>query len=1832
VHPDEIGRLLPALPIAADDRGGDRYEKVADIYREFASAGIRYADEPIASSGTSQAIRPPDQIVAPPGWAHAPRCGNCLDLSLAFAGACLYAGLHPLIIVCEPVSGGSAHALVVVWLHGDWRAGGHSDYPFPAGDVAPMHVLAAQPRWPGGGLRSAREGPGGWVPVDISCVSQKPNGTGPTGFDEAVTAAEMMLALRTEGSGYTANGWRWGFGVDIGAGYQREVALDLPGRPISSPLDAPYFNLELLRGAGPRPALLARTRAVPFVARAEIDQVLGWCLASDDEKAESLRIGMVTGVGGAGKTRLAAEAAYHLARRGWYTGFLPHPVPSGVGDWLASVVGPLAVVVDYVEAEPTDALISLMRSVAVRSGRTVVLLTARTSGDWWSRLEAALNRSGIPATVGLFPLRARHPSPALLFGRAYRRFAASVDHGAVRPSDTNPTEPTEPADPVDGDRWTTLDLVMLAWLAANTGPRLPDHRTRLYDAIVERELEHWANVIQARHGSPPAMQTLRSAAAVISVLSPSPEQLTNVLAQGQFSDRDAASRVTEQLAMLLTEPDGTLGLRPDPIAEHLLLAVLPTRPDLYRFCVSAIDATPAARNGARTLFDLGGAERFCNNLTRAGQALTPHARETAQELADIALRQRPEDLWRAAFDTALLRGGAFVPALTALARQDDSPVSLPDIDARVPFRHSELRELALEAARRSLPAPADPDADPDGAASYAAALDGLGVRLSQVGKNTEALTSLQRAATLYRRLAEANPRAFLPNLAVSLHNLATLLSEAGQPNEALSAVQEALRIRRELADSNPGTFLPAVAESLHNLGIYLADSGQRDKALAPVQEAVAIRRWLTETTGTFLPDLAESLNNLGSQLAAVGRRDEALAPVLEAVALYRRLAEATPAIHLPDLATSLTNLGAVLFEAGRREQALAPTMEAVALYRRLAESHPDAFLPDLAKSLHNLGVLLSEAGRRDEALAPADEAAVIYRRLAEANPAAFLSRYAVSWNSLASRLADLGRHDEALTMTEEAVTICRRLAEANPGPFLPELAAALNSLGNRLAAVGRRSEALTMTEEAAVRYRRLAEANPGPFLPELATALDNLGNRLADVGRRTDALTMTEDAVAIRRQLAEANISSFLPDLAQSLRNLGTRLREAGRRDDAVASVQESVSIYRRLVEANTGAFLPDLAMSLNNLGALLSEAGRREEALAPVQESAAIYRHLAEANPGPFLPDLAMSLTNLGVQLSVSGRRDEALAPTQQAVAIYRQLAEGSPGPFLPDFAAALSNLGVRLAELGRSDEALAPAEEAASIYRRLAEANPGAFLPRMATSLDNLGIRLAKLGRGDEALTAAKEAASIYQRLAEANPAAFLPDLAASLKSLGVRLAEVGRREEALAHLQEAADTYRRLAEAKPDAFTPDLASSLHDLGALLAQLARYEEALGPTREAIEIGCHLAEANPRVFLQELTMSLNNLGAMLREIGQADEIAGAYRRAWRGLSPALRAMLRMDAARWTARNTDGSVNESLILVEAAAAVADADAETSPERAASARRFIRKALRDQGLSGRLPDPPQWITVDVPDQIVDILNQLMNAATWRQRAPMLRASGADVFWTDTGHSARTAMAALHGDSAALVAILSVLDAATQFGLDHVLDEVCAAEQHDELLTAWIDTPTWPASRRHLRDHPDLLTDPRTIAMLEGGANDQTYRQHLAIVRLHDAGMDLDDIYDVIADASDAADAALAALDRADIARLTELWSVAPHLSGHSFLAPFLSSIILAVSGSAEQAETLIRIASKYGDRVIRSDAAARLRRLAEGPVAHAGVLSRLADLLEDQPPLGEAANALPIEDD
>jgi hypothetical protein len=627
VRPGEVARHVQ-LP---GPSGESCVTRLRAVYAALAARRVGYAyPAPGAEDGT-QVIRPTEQVL----WA--PRHATCLDLALVLAGGCVAAGLHPVVVLLDPATGsGIGHALVLVRLDRD--RGPRADGLF-ADDVW---------REPPGQLRDelqpGLEGAGSIVAIDPIglAVSLGATATPGLGVDLAGAVAH--------GAAYLAGG-RWRFGVDVGSGW-RDTHQPAPTLPASEPLRPPY------RAAGeaaesPLRLLRAEYALVPFQARDELTVLRDWChrTAAGDRTG----LAVVTGIGGAGKTRLALELAARLRREGWYAGTLPKTTDAeGVG-WLAGVVSPVLVVLDYADGRVGDA-IALLRALRVRRGPpAVVVLTARaTEGDWLATIIESLDSDHHPYRSESRVLPDTHPHSV----DVYERTVAALTPALVSP----------PAVP-RGIRWTTLDYVLLGWIAAQGAEVLPRTPGELYDQALVHEENYWSTVYRDNvRERAPRRARLRKAVACLSLVAapePNADAVLRAVDDLREDPRERHDVRDTLITCLRPAPGEGLALRPDPVGDHLVLRELGTDQGVLLRAVEA-GGEPGLVQALVT-------------LVRAGQ----HDRDSAAGLVTALLDADP-GRWRTVLAIAEAQRGAAAAALWHVVAREATTLPLDELSAALP--------------------------------------------------------------------------------------------------------------------------------------------------------------------------------------------------------------------------------------------------------------------------------------------------------------------------------------------------------------------------------------------------------------------------------------------------------------------------------------------------------------------------------------------------------------------------------------------------------------------------------------------------------------------------------------------------------------------------------------------------------------------------------------------------------------------------------------------------------------------------------------------------------------------------------------------------------------------------------------------------------------------------------------------------------------------------------------------------------------------------------------------------------------------------------------------
>jgi tetratricopeptide (TPR) repeat protein len=455
-----------------------------------------------------------------------------------------------------------------------------------------------------------------------------------------------------------------------------------------------------------------------------------------------------------------------------------------------------------------------------------------------------------------------------------------------------------------------------------------------------------------------------------------------------------------------------------------------------------------------------------------------------------------------------------------------------------------------------------------------------------------------------------------------------------------------------------------------------------------------------------------------------------------------------------------------------------------------------------------------------------------------------------------------------------------------------------------------------------------------------------------------------------------------------------------------------------------------------------------------------------------------------------------------------------------------------------------------------------------------------------------------------------------------------EVGDRAGALAAIDEAVSHYRQLAEANPAAFLPDLAMSLNNQANRRSEVGDRAGALAAIDEAVSLRRQLAEANPAAFLPNLAGSLNNQANLRSEVGDRNGALAAFADCWTSFTPGPRAELMTARSRWRLRHTDQGRTADLdgAIGDLVLAVTTAAEPDQPQRSGAARQAVRATaahlvesspITEEALSERLP---AWVTTDIPDPVVDILNRWLAARDWADREALIRATAAALL-TDNGQSGIALACFLYPDADDLTELTTLLEQIRLDGLEPVLSARQDAHAHAADLRAWLATPTWEQSRTFLREHPDLVSDPRTLAVLESAEKDPMASQHLAILRLiqSDTAGSLDDVYDAITDPTVAADLAMTCLEHLDTTTLDNLLHAAPNLLRTAFVGPYLLAARSALSAPENTAQAnpspMIELAIQTGTTTQRAAGATRLRRIARRRPTAATALEEMAAQLD-----------------
>ncbi|MBS0588312.1 MAG: tetratricopeptide repeat protein [Proteobacteria bacterium] len=279
-------------------------------------------------------------------------------------------------------------------------------------------------------------------------------------------------------------------------------------------------------------------------------------------------------------------------------------------------------------------------------------------------------------------------------------------------------------------------------------------------------------------------------------------------------------------------------------------------------------------------------------------------------------------------------------------------------------------------------------------------LNNLALLLQETNRLTEAEPLIRRALAI----DELSFGPDHPNVARDLNNLAQLLKATNRLIEAEPLMRRALAID----ELSFGPDHPDVAIDLNNLAQLLLDTNRLTEAEPLIRRALAIDE---ASFGSDHPSFARDLNNLSRLLQTTNRLTEAEPLMRRALAIAE---ESLGADH-PNVASSLSNLALLLQDTNR-------LTEAEPLMRRALAIDVSSFGPDhpnVAIRLNNLARLLQDTNRLTEAEPLMRRALAIFiASLGAEHPYSRTVK-----NNYAALLVELGKTENEITAQLSSMTL-----------------------------------------------------------------------------------------------------------------------------------------------------------------------------------------------------------------------------------------------------------------------------------------------------------------------------------------------------------------------------------------------------------------------------------------------------------------------------------------------------------------------------------------------------------------------------------------------------------------------------------------------------------------------------------------------------------------------------------------------------------------------------------------------------------------------------------------
>lgn len=988
----------------------------------------------------------------------------------------------------------------------------------------------------------------------------------------------------------------------------------------------------------PTAPLHAKYQLVDFTGRSnELTQLADWC-----EAPQRVSYAVLSGPGGSGKSRLAAELCRHVERSGWVAG-IATTAGGSASAGIDSLRRPVLLVVDYVDSDPggaADLIAGFLARVPQQPVR--LLMLARSASAFLPRLHRAMGLERHDPALDLrlqqqelsraeryqHYLAAWHAFHRVKSARPIGEGAAPADIGATTAVPAGSDVSSEP--PTLDELGARLDILTTPLLlhaqalldlpaavpgdgdgngggdgdgetAAPTSTHAGDIDA-LLDALLDREDKYfWESVLGSRGlDSDTQRMDVFAIATFAGADTTAQAALLLSLVPGLGGDRARADTLVQVLREIYGE-DPLPSVRPDLLGERLIARRLLVTGDAPRIFGAAVEASQRSR--------------MLEILLRMSHSPSPATAHTATDVLTGILAERLPELAEQANEqpavaTSITSDSYLLATRIATALEQVEVPQAAAAAAQVQF-HSQARLHRLSAA-----------------VSRQAA-----THHQQVGDVRQAVQSLQDASKAYLRLGQPDAAASLSDEAIGFlrrspqvggdNQWGRLLSTtslvrigSGDVRDAIDAGRRAVDLAETAAADDPDGNLVPLAEARRHLALAHLGAGEHTAAVEALRKAV-------DRAGR-LPAVEEGRLRLAyaTTLLTVADGDNALIQAARAVDRFAA-ATPTPYVELSGAQVFLANLRAL---AGEWETARDEAVAAVGVADRAADPGSDEARFNQASVRLSAGSVLLQVGD-EAALEYLREARRRFQLLREELRDQFEFAYALSCIAYAEALYQLDHDDEALTEANIADDLVEDIYARHPRRMfaLPVLSAKLRAAV--YAASGELTQAIEIVERAIDRLAQLDPIGSRPTLAELYTLSGLL--QLED-DRYESALRAAEDAVKVYQQVSEGEPQTYLVGLLTAhLLQLAAaaQLSDAGFDAEADRSVRDLTEQFRKKAHKDENRQM--LALVLYVQAQVRHEQGNLPQAIELVREALDQYQVIDPRFPG-FSDDQALLAADL--------------------------------------------------------------------------------------------------------------------------------------------------------------------------------------------------------------------------------------------------------------------------------------------------------------------------------------------------------------------------------------------------------------------------------------------------------------------------------------------------------------------------------------------------------------------------------------------------------------------------